>query len=198
MRLHHLLPIKHFLHKNLEPPIRKPRHRMLHQYIPQLTLITIIPTPQTTPLEPNPLFKKRADIHSLSKLRAAHGPKSDDPAIPRRRIQVPLEITRAHEINDDVDAPAVRRFEDLFGPILRVVVETRRGAEFFRAEIDFRVAPRGDVDGGGGVGFGELDPRDRDRGGACVPQDRFAWRELADEIECLGRGYPRLAKISVF
>lgn len=117
-----------------------------------------------------------------------------NPSIPRHRIQIPLKIRPAHKINNDIDALSIRGGKDLLGPILRIVIEARRGAEFAEAEIDFGFRSGGDEDLGGAVTGAELDAGDGDGGGAGVPEDGLAWMEAANEVEGLGCCYPGLPR----
>ena len=120
-----------------------------------------------------------------------------DPAIPCRGVQISLEIACTDKIDYDVDSLATCSFEDLFGPVLRTVVEAGSGAELVGAEIDFGLAACRDVDGGGGGGFRELNTGNGDGGSAGMPEDGFALGEFTDEIERLGGRYPSLRKMSM-
>lgn len=60
-----------------------------------------------------------------------------NPPILSNGIEVLLEIILPDEINDDVDPLAVCRGQDFLGPVLSVVVVSRRRAESLRAELDF-------------------------------------------------------------
>lgn len=60
-----------------------------------------------------------------------------NPPILGNSIEILLEITLPNEIDDDIDPFAVGGRQDFFGPVLAVVVITRRRAESLRAELYF-------------------------------------------------------------
>jgi hypothetical protein len=162
MRRNNLLKRKHLLDKHLERPIAKLGQRMLNQRIPQLPLILHIPTPQGTPLNPKPLIQQRPNIHSIRQLTTPHKTQKHHASIPRRNVQVTLEIRRPDKVNGEVHARAVGKLLEFAGPVVRLVVEGLGDAEFFFEEVDFLLRAGGGVDGGCAFGFGELDAGDGD------------------------------------
>jgi hypothetical protein len=162
MRLHNILKPKNLLNKHLKRPITKLRQSMLNQRIPQLPLILHIPTAQRTPLHPYPLKQQRRNIHSIRQLTATHQPQKHDASIPRRNVQVTLEIGRADKVDGEIDAGAVGVLGNFGGPVVGFVVEGFCDAELFFEEVDFFLGACCCVDCGGAGGFGELDAGDGD------------------------------------
>lgn len=162
MRFHNLLKRKNLLHKHLKRPIAKLRQRMLNQRIPQFPLILHIPTAQRTSLYPHPLKQQRRNIHSIRQLASTHEPQEHDASIPRRNVQVTLEIGRANKVDGKIDAGAVGDLGDFGGPVVGFVVEGLGDAELFFEEVDFLLRAGCGVDCGGAFGFGELDAGDGD------------------------------------
>lgn len=136
MRLHNLLKRQNPINKDLKRPIAKPGTSMFDQLIPQLLLIALIATPQRTPLKPHPLPKERANIHPSRERGTSHNSKTDNAAIQRRRVQIPLEVSSANEVDDQINALSVRGLENLRRPVLCFVVESRCCAQFAHAEVD--------------------------------------------------------------
>jgi hypothetical protein len=135
---------------------------MLNQRIPQLPLILQIPTTQRTPLHPHPLKQQRRNIHSIRQLASTHQPQQHDASIPRRNVQVTLEIGRADKVDGEIDAGAGGELGDFGGPVVGFVVEGFCDAELFFEEVDFLLRAGCGVDRGGAGGLGELDAADGD------------------------------------
>jgi hypothetical protein len=68
------------------------------------TLIFLIPTPRATPFEPQYVHYESTDINASWQLCPAHKAQVHNTPIVTCNIQVPLEVTRAHEINHDIRA----------------------------------------------------------------------------------------------
>lgn len=196
MRLDNILKRQDPIHKDLERPVLKLRTSMLNQLIPQQLLIPLIATPQRTALEPHSLPDKRANINPSRQHGAPHLPQTDNAAIHRRRIQIALEIASADEIDDEIHALSIGRFQELRRPVLRAVVEAGCCAEFAHAEVDFLRRRRCHVDSSSAVRLRKLDTRDGDARGTGVEEDGFVSLELADEEEGLGCCYPGLMRAS--
>lgn len=58
-----------------------------------------------------------------------------NPPILGNSIEILLEIILPNEIDDDIDPFALGGGQDFFGPVLGVVVISRRRAESLRAEL---------------------------------------------------------------
>jgi phage gp29-like protein len=67
-------------------------------------------------------------------------------AISTRCVEIALKIRCADEVDDDVDALTVGRFEDLLRPVLGMVVEASSCTEFLRAEVNLLLRPSCYVD----------------------------------------------------
>ena len=93
---------------------------MLRQHISQLALISRIPAPQTTPLIPQPLPHKAANISPSRHLRPAQRTERDYPSIPRSDIQIPLKIPPTDKVHHNIDPLPTRLRQNLPRPILRV------------------------------------------------------------------------------
>ncbi len=69
-----------------------------------------------------------------------------DAAISTRCVQIALEIRRADEVDDDVNALTVGRFQDLLRPVLGMVIEASSCTEFLRAKVNLLLRPSCYVD----------------------------------------------------
>lgn len=175
---------------NVELPALEIRY-ILGKLIPQPTLVLHVAAPQRAALEPDALEQQHADVDALEP-RAAQEPKHDPARVPRGDGQILLEVARADEVDDEVDAPAARGLEDAARPVVRLVVEGPGGAELGLDEAALVVAADGGVDGGGAGVARQLDAGDADAAGARVPEDRLAGGELADEVQRLRRRHEGL------
>jgi hypothetical protein len=157
MRRNNLLKGKHLLNKHLKRPITKLGQRVLNQRIPQLALILHIPTPQGTTLNPDPLKQQRRNVDSIRQLTTSHKTQQHNASVPRRNVQVTLEIGGADKVDGEIDAGAVGDLLDFRGPVVSLVVEGFGYAELFFEEVDFLLRTGCGVDSGCAFGFGELD-----------------------------------------
>lgn len=128
MRIRHLPPLEHPLHKPLQSPLLHGRQHLMHQRIPQHALIRQIPSAQTAALEAHTFAQERGDIRAGGKGGAAQESEKRDAPVRRDGLEVRREITGADEIDNDIDARAARRRLDLARPLLRAVVVARRRA----------------------------------------------------------------------
>lgn len=154
---------------------------MFHQRIPQLALILLIPTAQGASLQTHPLKQQRGHVDAVRQLGASHNSQHHNATIPRRGVQVTLEVRRADEIHNDVHSRPAGQLLDLTGPILGVVIEGFGYAELFFKEVDFFLGACSGVDGGGTFGLGELDAGDGDGRGTGVPEDGLALFEFTNQ-----------------
>lgn len=53
MRLHHVLPPKHFFREQFQPAVPQPGQRLLHHAVPQPALIRHVAAPQAASLKPD-------------------------------------------------------------------------------------------------------------------------------------------------
>lgn len=142
MCLDNILPVEDLLHKDFEgTPSLKFGHRMFLQLIAQFSLIFFIPRSQTASLESDSLHDERKNVHTLRQLRPAHGTQMHDAAISTCCVKIVLKIRRADEVDDDVNALTVCRFQNLLGPVLGMVVEASSCTEFPRAEVNLLLRP---------------------------------------------------------
>lgn len=193
MRLLDVLELEDLLDRDLERAVLELRQRMVNQLIPQLALVVLVPAAQTATLEPNPLLDKVAQIRSSRRNRTTQRRQIHDPAVSRRRLQIPGKVAGADEVDDDVHTLAVRVLEHLLlpMPIAFLVAEPLIGPETL-AKVDLLAAAGGDEHLAGAVGLAELDAGDADGAGARVPQHRIPRLEVADHPQRLGGGDPCL------
>ena len=107
-------------------------------------------------------------------------------------VEISLEVVLADEVDDDVDAFAIGRFLNLFGPILRVIIESGCCAELFDAEIDLLLRSCCDVDRGSLICFWQLDSCYWHWWCAGVPEYRLARSEAAHKEHGLSSCDPSL------
>lgn len=181
MRVRHVLPAKHLLREHLQPAVAQARQGLVDDAVPEPALIRHVAGPQAAALEPDSFADEGRERGARGQGGAAEGSQVGDAAVGRDGVEVGCEVGLADEVDDDVDALAVRGGEDFLRPIrLGAVVEALGRAEGVGAEGDFLVTAGRDVDGGCPRQLRELDPRDGYTRRARVPEDRVAPLEAAD------------------
>lgn len=115
---------------------------MLHQHIPQPSLVVLIATPQATALKSNPLLDKVCKVCTTRIAWRAEGGQIDNVAIARNGLKVPSKVFGADEVDDDIDAFAIGSLENLLVPLSRRCVECRLATKLLDAEVTLVVGAR--------------------------------------------------------
>src|SRR6478735_2761442 len=112
-------------------------------------------------------------------LPAALQPDGHEAAVRRKRVDVAGEVLRAHVVEDDVGAVAVRARTDLLDEVLLLVVDEHLGPELAaRVELGLRPGGDGDV---GADGLGQLDRHGADARAATVDEQPLAGLDVRGE-----------------
>jgi len=195
MSLNNLFPGKNSLRKELKRPILKLGQIFL-QLISKSSLIFRISASQTASLEPYPLPNERSNIHTSSQFRPTHSSQSDDMSIPRGNIQIALEIALSNKVDHQINTFIIRCLQDLFRPILRLIIKPSRSPKLLDTEINLLLATGSDIDGSRSCCFRQLDSGDLNTGGTCMPENAFPFRELPNCEHGLRSRNPHLRNAS--
>ena len=103
----------------------------------------------------------------------------DEPALGGERVDVAVEVLRAHVVEDDVGAVAVGGRADLLDEVLLAVVDERRRRRGSRQTSSFSGEPAV-VDDAGAERVRELDGHRADAARAAVHQQRLAGPQAGD------------------
>lgn len=186
MRLSNIPPVVHLINDGPHLPLTEMRQDPLSKEIAHAGLVLGIARPQRRRQHPDALVQQSAQVE-LRDLAPAQRGDEHDARVHRRARRVAHPVVPPNQVDDQVDAAAVRGAVHDVREVLGAVVHGDVGPQG-PAQLALFVAARCRDDRRGAPELGDLDGGLSDAGGARVDEHGLARLDVADEVDGLDGG----------